>query len=418
MFSKVSGLGVVLVLLAGTFLVGPAEAVGRYTPRTGVVFNNPMVPGGANRIVSHVRRSIDAAPRNSIIRIAAYSFDRRDVADALLRACRNRNVTVQIVLNDNFVSRPTRRMRRVLGRSMKPRWNDACHKVRKPKNPRKHPEIRPYQEPSYVRICHAACRMGGEFGNQHMKFYLFSKAGKAKNVVMFGSANLTGYAAHVHWNDLFTARSRSLFDSYSKIFHELARDKRIKKTYRVYQSRDLVTEFGAKRNAKGARDPIMRRLAQVSCAAKSGTGVSGRTAIRISMYGWRGSRGLYLARRVADLSRAGCNIAVLVSGASGPVLGALRAGGVRMRSASLDLDDDKLTGFEETGWEHFTHEKWMSLNGTWAGKGQRVVWTGSENWSRVSFLNDEMTVKIPRAGVYTSYVQHFDYLWANWSRPL
>ena len=344
MFSKLSGLGVVLALLASTFLVGPATAAGKYTPKTGVVFNNPMVPGGANRIVNHVRKTIDAAPRNSVIRIAAYSFDRGDVADALIRACRNRHVTVQIVLNDNFVSRPTRRMRRLMGTSMKPRWKDACHKVKKPKNPSKHPDIRPYPEPSFVRVCHAACRMGGEFGNQHMKFYLFSKAGKAKNVVMFGSANLTGYAAHVHWNDLFTARSKQLFTDYSKIFKELARDRRIKNTYRVFESGDLVSEFGAKRNSKGPRDPIMKRLAQVSCAAKGGTGVSGRTAIRISMYGWRGSRGLYLARRIGNLSREGCNIAVLVSGASGAVLNALRSGGVRVRSASLDLDDDKETG--------------------------------------------------------------------------
>ncbi len=47
--------------------------------------------------------------------MAAYSFDRPDIADALRQACTRRQVTVQVVLNDNFVSPPVRRLQRLLG---------------------------------------------------------------------------------------------------------------------------------------------------------------------------------------------------------------------------------------------------------------------------------------------------------------
>jgi hypothetical protein len=58
----------------------------------------------------------------------------------------------------------------------------------------------------------------------------------------------------------------------------------------------------------------------------------------------------------------------------------------------------------------------MSLNGKWAGKQQKVVWTGSDNWSGLSFLNDEVTIKIPRASVWAQYNAHFDFVWNHRSR--
>src|SRR5690349_7372366 len=73
-------------------------------PTADVLFNDPTGDEVAqDRIGSHIRRAIDATPHHGTIRMAAYSFDRPDIADALLRACTRRQVTVQVVLNDNFV---------------------------------------------------------------------------------------------------------------------------------------------------------------------------------------------------------------------------------------------------------------------------------------------------------------------------
>ena len=397
--SKKTGLALLSLLIIFTGL--GAGAAYAYTPQSGARFNDPAGSRTVeNTSMIHIRKSIDSAKKGSIIRIATYSHSRKDITNALIRACKQRNVTVQMVINDNFISRTTKRLRNVLGSNINPHFKDACNPRNKAKGETKHPE------PSFVKVCYQSCRKGA--GNQHMKFYLFSETGDTKNVTMLGSTNISRYAARTHFNDLFTQADRSgMFRDYSFIHRQLAQDRRVKKVYRKYKHGDLVSEFGAV-VARGAKDPVARRLRQVSCA--------GGTQIRVIMYAWVGDRGLFLARRVADLRRKGCNIKAILSGASRDVKQALKNGGVAIRSADIDLDDNPETGFGDTAWDRFTHEKWMSLNGKWAGKQQKVVWTGSDNWSGLSFLNDEVTIKIPRASVWAQYNSHFDFVWNNRSR--
>jgi phosphatidylserine/phosphatidylglycerophosphate/cardiolipin synthase-like enzyme len=182
--------------------------------------------------------------------------------------------------------------------------------------------------------------------------------------------------------------------------------------------RDVTTIVAAGASATPGSDAVAERLTGVTCDALPGSGEAGRTVVRISMYGWRGQRGLDLARRVGGLSRAGCRVEVLVSAAGPDVVETLLRAGVRVRSASLDVDGNVATGFEDSGWEHFVHEKWMSVDGTWDGTATRAVWTGSENWSDVSLLNDELVVMIPRPRIHDAYVAHFDTVWSRHSREL
>jgi phosphatidylserine/phosphatidylglycerophosphate/cardiolipin synthase-like enzyme len=391
----------VLVVL-GSLGVGAAHA---YTPGTGARFNDPSGSREAvNRSMIHIRRSIESAKRGSIIRIATYSHNRADITNALIDACKKRHVTVQMVLNDNNTSRQTKRLRRVLGSDIEPRYQDACHPRKKPEDPATGQP--PYPDPSFVKICYQSCRKGA--GNQHMKFYLFSATGQAENVVMLGSTNTTRWAAQVHFNDLFTQTGRAgMFRDYSKIHAELARDRRVANPYWKVRHGDLVTEFGSVVR-RGPRDPVAARLRQVTCA--------GGTTIRIVMYAWVGNRGLYLARRIAELHRRGCAVRAILSGASPDVKRALRNGGVPIRSADMDLDNNSSTGFGDTAWDRFTHEKWMALDGTFAGRRQKIVWTGSDNWSDLSYLNDEVTIMIPRASVHRAYQQHFEFLWNHRTR--
>jgi phosphatidylserine/phosphatidylglycerophosphate/cardiolipin synthase-like enzyme len=374
-----------------------------------VLFNEPTGVGAAqDRIAEHIRRAIDGTPQGGMIRMAAYAFDRRDIADALVRACTEREVTVQVVLNDNFVSEAARRLQRRLGSDARPHLDDACH-----------PGVESEgltEEPSFVRVCHASCRLGDR-GNQHMKVYLFSGNGHVPHVVMLGSANLTGYAARVHWNDLVTLTgSRQLYEAFSRVFAELAADRRVEAPVLNITQGDLTIRVGSAKPATPADDEVVQRLGKVTCRAMPGSGDAGQTVIRISMYGWRGERGVELARRVAEMSRQGCRIQALVSAAASDVVATLVGAGVRVRSASLDIDQNPATGFEETGWEHFVHEKWMSIDGTWDDSATRAVWTGSENWSGVSLLNDELVVMIPRVRIHDAYVKNFDHIWSQYSK--
>jgi hypothetical protein len=376
-------------------LAAAAAPTAAAAPVADVLFNDPTGDAAAqNRIADHIRRAIDDTPRGGTIRMAAYSFDRRDIADALLRACTRRQVTVQVVLNDNFVSPSTRRLQRLVG-------HDTCGST---------------SEPSFVTICHSSCRLGDR-GNQHMKFYLFSATADEPHVVMLGSANLTGFAAGVHWNDLITfTGSQELYDDYSEVFAQLAADRLVEAPAVDLTHGDVRTTVAAGRPTTPDDDAVARRLAGVDCDARPGTGVEGRTVVRVSMYGWQGARGLDLARRVVALHRQGCRIQALVSAAGPDVVATLLEAGVRVRSASLDVDGNPATGFEDSGWEHFVHEKWMSVDGTWDGSATRAVWTGSENWSDVSLLNDELVVMIPRDEVHDAYAAHFADVWAHHSK--
>jgi hypothetical protein len=395
---------------AGDARLSAAPAVTVEPPAAEVVFNDPTGDAAAqNRIADRIRAAIDATPRHGTIRMAAYSFDRRDIAAALLRACTERRVTVQLVLNDNFVSGPVRRLRRLMGAGAGSS-RGACRASRASGDTG--------GEASFVTVCRASCRLGDR-GNQHMKLYLFSDSGEESRVVMLGSANLTGYAAGVHWNDLVTfTGSQQLYDDYSQVFAELAADRRVAAPGMEMSVGDVTTSLGSGRPASTDDDAVGQRLAEVDCAALPGSGVDGRTVVRVSMYGWQGRRGLDLARRMAELRRQGCRIQALVSAAAPDVVATLLDSGVRVRSASLDVDGNLSTGFEDSGWEHFVHEKWMSLDGTWAGAATRAVWTGSENWSDVSLLNDELVVMIPRPEVHDAYVAHFNDVWDHHSREL
>jgi phosphatidylserine/phosphatidylglycerophosphate/cardiolipin synthase-like enzyme len=394
---------------AGAAAPAAPAAPAAEAPGATVIFNDPTGDRAAqNRIADHIRRAIDATPRHGTIRMAAYSFDRPDIAAALARACTQRRVTVQVVLNDNFVSQSSRELRRLLGADAQSS-RAACHPGS---------EAGPGAAPSFVKVCHASCRLGDR-GNQHMKVYLFSATGGQPHVVMLGSANLTGYAAGVHWNDLVTfTGSQQLYDDYGRVFDELAADSHVAAPELRVAHGDVTTSVAAGPSATPGADAVAERLAGVSCDALSGTGEAGRTVVRISMYGWRGQRGLDLAWRVARLSRAGCRVHALVSAAGPDVVETLVRAGVRIRSASLDVDGNVATGFEDSGWEHFVHEKWMSVDGTWGGSATRAVWTGSENWSDVSLLNDELVVMIPRPRIHDAYVAHFDTIWSRHSREL
>lgn len=379
----------VLLLLSGH--LAPAAAAPAYSPEPGAVFNNPRGRTAAeDRILRHVVAAIRHTPRHAIIRIAAYSQDRPDVVRALI-AAHKRGVDVQMVLNDNWTSRATRRLTRTLGTDINRR--------------------------SFVAICVASCRGGA--GNQHMKFYLFSKTGKAKNVVMVGSGNLTGFAARAQWNDLYTINGKpKLQNLYTKVFEQLVRNRRLARPAIHKKVGIFENEFGPFPGATRRTDPVAERLRDVGCRARSGTGARGHTLIRIMMYGWGSPRGISLARRVAALDRVGCSVRVILSSGGRKVVRVLKRGGVRVRSADLDLDANVETGFGDTAFEVFTHQKYMLLSGKYRKKQGWQVWTGSENWSGMGLINDEMTIRIPRRSAYHGYLANFALLWSHHSRPL
>ena len=371
------GISSVLAALVVALVPAPAHA---WAPEQGALFNNPW--GGdqeKNRLLKKITRTINAAPSGSTIRIAAYSNDRKDVTDALINAHR-RKVNVRVLLNGNWTSKQTTRMQRVLG-------SDRGRR-------------------SFVHICKYSCQ--GKRGNLHSKFYLFTKAGSAEHVVMFGSVNLTGYGAKTQWNDLYTTNNRTVMHNFLRdVFEQMKRDRAVDKPYISTSIGDFDLNVYPRYNTARLEDPVWKRLDRVRCkGATNGTGVDGRTMIMVNMYGWNGDRGVYLARKMADLRRNGCRVKVLQSAGGGKAIEILRNNGVKVKSPSYDRNNNGQI-------DAFTHAKYMALSGRMLKKSGWHVWTGSQNWSDRSFNGDELTVHIPRRGAFWDYRRNFEYIWKN-----
>jgi hypothetical protein len=378
-FKKSGVIGVVVALLM-TMTAAHAQA---FTPRPGPMFNNPWGAMSAKeKQLVKIRNTIRATPKGSTIRIAAYSNDRKDVTDALI-AAHKRGVRVQVLLNGNWTSDQTRRLQKRLGGNVS-------------KN-------------SFLRICKYSCR--GKAGNLHTKVYLFNRAGKAKNVVMFGSLNLTGYGAKTQWNDLHTETNRkALHGFFVSIFNQMKRDRPVRKPFVRKSIGDFDINVYPRYDKRAKGDPMLANLKRIRCGgAKGATGIGNRTLILINMYGWNGNRGVYLAKKVADLSRKGCVVRVLQSSAGGKVVQILRANGVSVKTPDYDRNAN---GKRDV----FTHAKYMAVSGNYARKPGWHVWTGSQNWSDRSLNGDEVTVHIPRRGVFASYRKNFTKIFDRYAR--
>ena len=178
--------------------------------------------------VNHTRKGDE-------IRISLFSFDRQRMADALIRAFR-RGVAVQLLLNQHQNTRVMKQMRRVFGANRTQR--------------------------SFIYQCERGCR-GGSF--LHSKFYLFSRSGQAKNVVMVGSNNFTTNAQVHQWNDLLIMNDRpKVYEAFGETFEQMKLDKRANPLYQVFPvGDDTVLHVFPFPNATAANDPIMKILRKV-----------------------------------------------------------------------------------------------------------------------------------------------------------
>lgn len=369
----------------------PAPTDDFWLPRAGAVFNDPM--GGfkkRTRVIQQVHQAIKHTPPGATIRIATYNIDRRDTARLLVKA-HKRGVNVQVIVNDNIVGKVIRGLQSKLGGNRKAR--------------------------SFLHICRSACRNGSRVGNLHLKIYSFSQAGAARSVVISSSSNLGYGAAAGQWNDALTLYDDdALFEAWTGVFEQLKRDRTAKPRRLEYRGEVVGIEFqrlfGESRNrvllgGRGAGgDPQLKRLQQVDCAAPDGLGDGrGHTVVRVNMYAWYAGRGERLARELASMRAEGCDIAVVGSVVSGPVVRILQRAGIPVRIADWDWGPKPSTsGFEIVfGSRCYSHLKYVTVNGTFRGVPGRVVWTGSENWSPPGLSSDEVTFEVRDPAVVAAY---------------
>ena len=379
---------VCLVVPAST----PAQAApDNYTPKRGVTFNNPLGDATAKRaIFRQVMRSINSSPRGSDINIFSWNFLTSEGADKLLRAQR-RGVRVRLIMDirnrTEIDNPPFRRLKSGL---------------------RAGNEDRRAERRSWARVCRGTCRAGR--GSAHSKFFMFSKAGKARNVVIQGSANFTLASTNNQWNDTYTyVGNPAVWDFTSRIFNEAARDKPVARPFRsLAMGRDRFVIFPLL--GKRAVDPVRSALDKISCRGATNT-ASGRTVIRIAPDVIRQDRGMDLARKVRRLWNLGCDVKIGYTVMGIQIGRMLRSksgrGPVPMRHLVQDFDGDG-------EFDRYFHLKAMSVTGNVGGdRSGHVVVNGSANWSGLARVSDENVGVYWRKLLTRRYQKHIDYWYNN-----
>ena len=379
---------VLAVVVGGLHVVtssAPAEAA-RFTPRGGVTFNSPVGNRARQRaILNKIIKSIRATPRGQEIHIMTWNLLSRDAVNALLRA-QKRKVRVRVIMSRSnaeiggTVNQSFKRLKRGLYRGNKGR---QAHRK------------------SWAVLCTKSCR--GRHGAAHGKYYLFSRAGRARHVVIQGSANLTVASATNQWNDVYTSTNRPAAYSFMLgVFNQMARDRPVRRTaVRWTGGRDRLLFFPDGRGP----DPVMRLLNRVRCRGAATPG--GRTRIRIAPDVIRESRGMRLGGKVRQLWQAGCNVRVGYTIVGRDVGRAMRAPGRRGRLPMRHLVQDRN---DDGQFDNYFHMKTTTIVGRIGRKrASYVTFNGSANWSSVSARSDENMGISWRKGTTLKVEKHINY---------
>ena len=339
-----------LVAFVGT--ASPAAATpDNYTPKEGVRFNNPLAGEQSRRnIIRHLIRTINSVPKKEEIRIASWNVRSDAIINALIRAHTRRQVSVRVVM-DRLNANPSN-----------PNFGvNRLEKALKVGNGKRKQSMK-----SFVRKCVSACRAAR--GIAHTKFYLFSEAGKTRNIVMFGSANATDLAASAQWNDLYTVRrDLTMYSQFDAVFQEMAHDRNLEQPYLGYATADnkIHTWFYPYKGVGTEQDPVLAELAKTRCQGSTING--GKTRIRIAMTSMHGERGILIAQRLMRMWNRGCDIKIVYAVFGNEVMSVFRNKGPRpmpFRQIAQDFSRDGV-------YDRYLHMKDMTISGHYDGAHRR-----------------------------------------------
>jgi hypothetical protein len=249
---------------------------------------------------------------------------------------------------------------------------------------------------SFLHVCTGPMSGGtaaciGDKG-QHNKFYLFSRVGRAKNVVVQSSANLTDLNSTTYWNNALTlVGDKRLYDAYSGYFDDLAAERKNLDYYRIVDTRTAQASFFPRAGTDASTDPIVENLDLVRCTPG--------TAIRVGMSEWDAYR-VAIAERLRDLAGRGCSVQVVYGILDDEVKQVLQSQ-PRIELRTLG-SGSALPGR--------IHSKYMLIEGSFGRDHRaRVVLTGSHNYNQTSLRrNDEALLRLNDKSIYAQYVRNFD----------
>jgi hypothetical protein len=192
------------------------------------------------------------------------------------------------------------------------------------------------------------------------------------------------------------------------VFDEARHGDPVRHPYRWIQTGGIGNIFFPRPHATPRQDPVRQVLSKVRCTGTSGGGRHHRTHIRIIQYAIYDVRGLGLAQRLRQLWNHGCNIKIIYSITSRPVLSILRStagrGPIPMRQSVIRNSLGQLAVYN--------HSKWMTINGRYgSSRNAWLVMPGSANWSNMALHSDEQLQLIQGRGWALPYLAAFKKTW-------
>jgi phosphatidylserine/phosphatidylglycerophosphate/cardiolipin synthase-like enzyme len=339
---------------------GDPRGEGTNAVRTGPIFNSPQ-GGSAKRdaIADQVARLIAGTPSGETITVAMYHFASLDTAAQLVAASR-RGVRVTVVLDHESTAYAAyRTLRRGLGRNTRKR--------------------------SWVVVCARARGCIGPAFN-HNKFFLFSSTLGTRDVVVQTSANATDGARDTQWNDALIIENAGVRAGYLRYFDDLAAQHPKSDYHRTVQSGPYRIDFFP----WGKGDPISDALDKVSCA--------GGTRIRLSVghFTWPP-----IAKRLWKLDDQGCRVQVVFDRIG-------RRAARRLTKPGGRNGNPEIRYLSENA-RVYAHSKYLLIDGGYEGKRQKVVFTGSNNYTTVGFHgHDEAMITVADPVLEAKYATNFD----------
>jgi hypothetical protein len=335
---------------------------GSYAARPGPTFAAPAENPIDNRAVRALVEDIRHTPRGATIRIVAYSFALEQVSGPLI-AADQRGVHVQVIVDGRHSHA-----------------FDATQVLLSALGTDRH-------RPSFIVLTHGSAR--GTFLHSHQKSWSFSRTGSSRHVVMVGATNLSVLGTTEQYSDMYTFVDRpDVWRAFSSIFRAQARDTPV--------SDPAVTDHLGRDTAyfypgfSMAHDPIADTIA--------GLPADPSTHIRIVMYAWHPPRGQRIVDLLLEKLKGGASVQIVRGPFVRESLDALVAAGAKVHRGVFANGDH-------------VHDKLMIVRDVRDGVVQRFVTTGSDNWGNISFLRDDVDVKIGiDTGEYDAYVAFFDRL--------
>ncbi len=371
----------------------------RYAPKPGVVFNSALGPrADRNRIFGKIIAAINHAPQRSRIRVMSWNIMSRTAVDALLRA-QARGVKIRVLMdNTNLVDIPNPGFKR-----LKAGFKRANQDIKMKRR-------------SYAKTCISSCR--GVRGAAHSKLYLFSKTGKAKNVVMSGSANLTVAGAINQWNDMYTwIDNRKLFNFAARVYKEMWQDTPVAQQFVQYSTgKDLLGFTPLVGPGGRTADPVQDLLNRVTCTGAVKAGKKGRTIVRAAPDVMRNDRGMAIAQRLRDLWIQGCDVRIAYTVMGVDIFRFLGQGTARGAVPKKHLVQD----FDGDGeFDNYFHLKALTINGVFDGNPTSfVTLNGSSNWSGYAAVSDENFGILVRRSPTLKYQRFIDFWYENFPKSV